>query len=537
MDLCFSAAFECANKLFPVISPTFFSPASSKRWCLPSPKTSAPSKPKYGALKTVLASLAVAGAIGGVVYFGKRILTVPELSEYVKESALEGHLKEFEAIAKANHNSRSPLNGYNDSASYIVKQLKEKTNYQVTVQTFNFPQFESITPPKLNVAGLDLSLTPGKDFDAFANSGSGAVKNAVITAIRSGCSPKDFDGFQPGSVALVSSGSDCLYRTKISNAVKAQAGAVLYYTTLPYGGPPLGRANPDTAKTPVLAISHATALAILQQIASSVGGVPVRVDLESNVHFKNVTTVNVIADTPGGDPDKIIVAGSHLDSVPQGPGINDDGSGSAATLEVALQLYKTGLSRKLKNKVRFAWWSAEELGLLGSNYYVDDLAANHPEELKKIVLNLNNDMIGSPNGGRFIYNGRAAENEALRQPSGVIQGLFESFFDRFDMYYEPTPFDGRSDYGGFLRHGIPAGGLFTGAEQLKTEEQAKKWGGTPGIPYDPCYHQACDTLDTVKRGDGLKFLSELAAAMGFIVQKLSLEKDINALLYSNATTA
>ncbi|KAJ3204513.1 hypothetical protein HDU67_009458 [Dinochytrium kinnereticum] len=487
-------------------------------------------KSNYSTAKTILSALAVAGVLGAVIYYGKKLVTTPQLSELITESSLEGHLKAFEAIAKANSGSRSILLGYNDSASYVVKQLKEKTNYLVTIQPFVYAHFENTAPPKLSVAGVDRTLVPGKDFDSFPNSGSGSLKNARIQAINSGCSLEDFSNFQAGSVALIGSGTGCLYRNKIANAIKSKAGAVLFYTTAPYGGPPPGRCNPGAENTPVIGISHSVALEILGVVASSVGGVPVRVDLESSVHFRNVTTVNVIADTPAGDDSKIIVAGSHLDSVPVGPGINDDGSGSAATLEVALQLYKTGLSRKVKNKVRFAWWSAEELGLLGSIHYVDDLAKNNPKELKKIILNLNNDMIGSPNGARFIYNGREAVDPALRGPSGVIQSVFEEFFDLDKKPHEPTPFDGRSDYGEFLKYGIPAGGLFTGAEVIKTEEQYKKYGGTPGIPYDPCYHQSCDTLQNMK-GLGMQLLGDMASAMGHIVQKFAFEQDIVSFLY------
>ncbi|KAJ3107607.1 hypothetical protein HDU97_003601 [Phlyctochytrium planicorne] len=488
-------------------------------------------KSKYSTLKTVVSAVAVAGVVGAVIYFGKKLITTPILAETITDAGLETHLKAFEKIAADNHGSRSILNGYNDSAAYIIKQLKEKTNYEVKVQEFQYPHFENVSPPKLSIAGLDRRLEVGKDYDTFPNSGSGSLKNGKIQAIQTGCSLEDFATFQPGSVALISS-SGCLYRTKISNAVKAQAAAVLFYTTAPYGGPPLGRVNPDAGKTPVIGLAHPLALDLLQLVASSVGGVPVRVDLETATHFRSVTTINVIADTPAGDPSKVIVAGSHLDSVPAGAGINDDGSGSSATLEVALKLYSTGLSKKLKNRVRFAWWSAEELGLLGSTHYVDDLAKNHPEELRKIVLNLNNDMIGSPNGVRFIYNGREAENATLRQPSGVIQSIFEDFFDLAKKPHDPTPFDGRSDYGGFLKYGIPAGGLFTGAEGIKTVEQAKRFGGTPGIPYDPCYHQSCDTLDNLKKGQGLDLLTDLAMAMGHIIQKLAFEKDIHSLLYA-----
>ncbi|KAJ3316939.1 hypothetical protein HDU76_001461, partial [Blyttiomyces sp. JEL0837] len=163
--------------------------------------------------------------------------------------------------------------------------------------------------------------------------------------------------------------------------------------------------------------------------------------------------------------------------------------------------------------------------------YVEDLVKNNPAELKNIALNLNNDMIASPNGARYIYNGREAEDPNLRGPSGNIQKVFENYFDSVGLAHSPTPFNGRSDYGPFLKYGIPAGGLFTGAEEIKTEEEAKIYGGTPGIPLDPCYHRPCDTLENIQ-GLGISLFSDLASAMGHIVQKFAFEEDINAFLYN-----
>ncbi|KAJ3204514.1 hypothetical protein HDU67_009459 [Dinochytrium kinnereticum] len=510
--------------------------ASGETTALLNESTTGRSKSSYTTIKTVLSALAVAGVLGALAYFGKRLVTTPKLSELITQSALEQHLKAFEAIAKANGGSRSIALGYNDSAAYIVKQLKENTDYAISIQPFIYTTYENVHPPKLAVAGWERLLIPGKDFDTFASSGSNTIKNARIQSIPSGCSPEDFTNFLPGSVAMfsITFNSKCRLSMRIQNAINAQASAVLFYTTFFFGGgAPTGQPGNGIGTTPVIWVSHMVALEILARVAASVGGEPVLVDIDAAVRLRDITTVNVLADTPAGDDTKVIVAGSHLDSVTAGPGINDDGSGSAATLEVAVQLYRTGLSRKLKNKVRFAWWSGEELGLLGSNYYVDDLAKNNPDELKKIVLNLDNDMIGSPNGGRFIYNGREAEDPQLRGPSGAIQSIYEEFFDLDKKPHETTPFDGRSDYGGFLEHGIPAGGLFAGAEVIKTEEQYNKFGGTPGIPFDPCYHQACDTLENMQ-GLGMRLFLEMASAIAHSVQKLAFEQDIISFLHSSA---
>ena len=177
-----------------------------------------------------------------------------------------------------------------------------------------------------------------------------------------------------------------------------------------------------------------------------------------------------------------------------GPGINDNGSGSSALLETALQMAKT----KTENPMRFAWWGAEESGLVGSTFYVNDLVANDPEGLEDIELYLNYDMVGSPNYGLFIYDGDG-DAFGLVGPDGSddIEAVFERYYAERGIPSEPTAFSGRSDYQAFINNGIPAGGLFTGAEGIKTAAQQAKCGGTAGIAYDPCYHQACDDIDNL----------------------------------------
>ncbi len=201
------------------------------------------------------------------------------------------------------------------------------------------------------------------------------------------------------------------------------------------------------------------------------------------------TTYNVLAESKGGDPNNVVMVGAHLDSVNAGPGINDNGSGSAAILETAKQMAKV----KPRNKVRFALWGAEESNLVGSTYYVNNLSA---EEQAKITLYLNFDMVGSPNHVFFVYDGDDSDAVGAGPgPAGStqIEDVFERYYTDRGIPYKGTDFSGRSDYGPFIAVGIPSGGLFTGAEGIKTAEEAAIWGGTAGIAYDPCYHQACDT--------------------------------------------
>ncbi|MBT2390869.1 M28 family peptidase [Streptomyces sp. ISL-1] len=194
------------------------------------------------------------------------------------------------------------------------------------------------------------------------------------------------------------------------------------------------------------------------------------------------TGYNLIADWPGGDANSVVMAGAHLDSVSSGAGINDNGSGSAGTLETALAVSRAQL--KPVKHLRFGWWGAEELGLVGSKYYVNNLPA---AERSKIAGYLNFDMIGSPNPGYFVYD-----------DDPTIEKTFKDYFAGLGVATEiETEGDGRSDHASFKNVGIPVGGLFTGASRTKSSAQAQKWGGTAGQAFDRCYHSSCDSSTNI----------------------------------------
>jgi carboxypeptidase Q len=244
--------------------------------------------------------------------------------------------------------------------------------------------------------------------------------------------------------------------------------------------------NPLGPYVPVLFVSQSDGLALLANITT-----PLIADILVNAVQENRTTYNVVAQTKGGDPNSVVALGAHSDSVNAGPGINDDGSGSIGILSVAKALTKFSLT----NAVRFHWWTAEEYGLLGSEFYVASL---NKTETDKIALYLNFDMIASPNYIYAIYDGDgSAFNLSGPAGSAQIEGLFEDYFTSQGLPSVPTEFNGRSDYGPFLDVGIPSGGLFTGAEANKTVAQAALFGGTAGVALDECYHAACDDIDNL----------------------------------------
>lgn len=211
------------------------------------------------------------------------------------------------------------------------------------------------------------------------------------------------------------------------------------------------------------------------------------------------TNYNVIAESKEGDHDNVVMFGGHTDSVYAGPGINDDGSGTIGSLVVAKYL----ANYKIKNAVRLGFWGAEEFGKLGSNYYLKSIngtISGSQEEAHKIRAYLNFDMIASPNYVLGIYDGDgSAFNFSGPAGSDTIEKDFEDFYKSKGLPFVPSIFSGRSDYAAFLENGIPSGGLFTGAEEPKTEEEAQLFGGTAGVSLDPNYHQVGDTVDNLSQ--------------------------------------
>ena len=414
--------------------------------------------------------------------------THAKLLECVTLDGVREHQAALQTIADANGGVRAAgTPGYDASVAYVKGKL-EAAGYNVTLNPFDFV---FVALPTLR------QLTPSNaayETGAFTGTGYGTV-TAAVTAVdinlvpprasTSGCEAADFAGFPAGNIALLQRGT-CVFAVKALNAQAAGASAVIIFNQ---GNTParedliVGTLAPSTVSIPVVGGSFANGVALSQ--AGSTANIVVQ-------QPQTITQYNILAETRGGDPNNVVMVGAHLDSVLRGPGINDNGSGSAAILEVAEQMAKV----KPRNKVRFAWWGAEESGLVGSRAYVNGLPA---AERAKIALYLNFDMIGSPNHVFFVYDGDNSDGVgAGAGPSGStqIEDVFERFYTDRGIPFKGTDFSGRSDYGPFIAQGvdIPSGGLFTGAEGIKTAEEVTLWGGTAGQQYDPCYHLACDTF-------------------------------------------
>ena len=439
-----------------------------------------------------------------------------ELREAVTTEGIFEHLQKFQEFANANGDTReASSDGYEDSYKYVADKMSA-AGYDVEIQPFDYPYFEEMEQATVE------QTAPGSetyeylvDFYTMSYSGSAEV-TALVEAVdlmlppaaadntsTSGCEAEDFDGFTPGNIALIQRGS-CNFSVKAANAETAGAGAVIIFNEGQEGRQELfgGTLGSPDFDIPVLSASYEFGLLLNDLIDDEL-----KLYIYTNAVSETRSTANVLAETPGGRDDRVVVVGAHLDSVPEGPGIQDNGSGSAAILEIAEAMSELGIEPR--NKVRFAWWGAEESGLLGEYHYVGGLSS---KELKNIAVNLNFDMIASPNYVPFVYDGDGSATGASG-PNGSknIESIFLEYFDEYtDVPVKPTAFDGRSDYGPFIEVGIPAGGLFTGAEEIKTEEEAAVYGGTAGEQYDPCYHLACDTIDNVNE-EALDLMSDAAA--------------------------
>ncbi len=426
-----------------------------------------------------------------------------KLRKAVTVQGMLQHEQAFQNIANANDGTRaSGTDGYQDSVDYVVDQL-EAAGYNPEVQPFDFAFFQELAPPTFEqTSPNEVTYVEDEDFATMDYSGSGDVTalveesagnqfppGAEPSSSAAGCADSDFDGFTDGNVALIQRGT-CTFGEKALNAQEAGASAVIIFNEGQEGrtealAGTLG--NPDFT-IPVIGSSFAVGEELHNLLQSG----DVEVHIVTSTISETRETYNVLADTKGGNGHRVIVQGSHLDSVVDGPGINDNGSGSAYNLESAIQVAK---QIQPKNKIRFAFWGAEEANLIGSTYYVENLSGN---ELGDIELNLNHDMLASPNFVRFVYDGDGSDTDtAGPNGSAQIEQTFLNYFDSQGLETEPTAFDGRSDYGPFIDVGIPAGGLFSGAEGVKTEEEADIYGGVVGEAYDRCYHQACDTFSNL----------------------------------------
>lgn len=513
---------------------------------------------------------AAASANGGAV--SPRDPGAKRFVEGVSVPSITEHQTALQRIATLNDDTREVFSpGYQESLDYVVSTLRE-AGYRPQVTQFNYPTWGESQAPVLNQVKptpkvyrpgtAEQSDLPDSDFITMANSPTTVLTNAPVFPVggivdpptggsASGCTAADYNGVS-GKIALVQRGT-CAFIEKWQLAQAAGATGVIIYNegNTPARQNPIFVDNqPDPPATIAAVITSYTLGNDLLQ-AYKRGENPT-VDFKVYGTFTDRFLPQVIAETKGGDPNHVVLAGAHLDSVPEGPGINDDGSGTSTLLSMARELSEGRYN--LRNKIRFMWFGAEENGLVGSSYYARNLSQ---KEVDKIDVMLDYDMLSSANYIRGVYDGDGDDtedgSEASESPdSGKVEAVFEDWFRSQGQPVVKGPFDGRSDYVGFTLRGIPSGGIYAGAEGVKTPEEEQIFGGAAGSWYDPCYHQICDNLSTVftgvmplsaeglapggtdaeKRaarrkmsGGALKSLKELAAAASYAVYYFAASRD------------
>jgi hypothetical protein len=364
------------------------------------------------------------------------------LRDAVTLAGVRAHQAEFQEFADLSDGTREASTlGYKLSADYVAGLL-EAAGYEVTRQPFEYNFYQELAPPTVTGTspGFPFTYTNGVNISTMDYSGSGTVTGVVQgvndnivplpvgqpdSTSNAGCEDADFAGFT-GDIALIQRGT-CFFFEKIANAVEAGAEAVIIFNegnSEERSGIDFGQAS-FPQDVPVIEMSAEAGAALVEYIeAEAAAGRQVTLTVTTSTVSEVRQSENVIAQTTTGRTDRVVVSGAHLDSVLEGPGINDNGSGSAAQLEVALQMAELGIEPV--NQVRFIWFGAEEAGLVGSAYYVSQLTKR---ELKDIAVMLNFDMIGSPNAGWFVYDGDASDTPSTGSTgSGVVEDVFVDFF-------------------------------------------------------------------------------------------------------------
>lgn len=415
------------------------------------------------------------------------------------------HLEALQRLADEHGGTRAAgTPGYQASVDYVVDVLGD-AGYEVERRSVDVPTFEQSARTVLErVEPSPQAWEDDVDLRAMLFSAAGEVE-ARVTAAEGGCDAADLFGFPKGDVALLQPGP-CLRRDQVVSAQEAGASAVVVVYPDTEAGRPLRPTllYPDGIEVPVLAVTPEVGDA-LQPSGGERPVVHLRVEASSSWEEQE----SVLAETTTGDPGSVVMLGAHLDSVMDGPGINDNGSGVAMLLEIARWM----ASRRAEATVRFAFWAGEEEGLFGSRDYAQDLS---DDEVDALAAYLNLDMVASPNFIRFVMADAPAD-PAAAEGNEAITALFTRYFEGHGLQVEPIETHGGADHGSFAAEGVPVGGLFAGSAGDKTARQVDAYGGEEGEPVDACYHQACDTSANVSE----IALEQFVGAYVYVLTKLA----------------
>jgi Zn-dependent M28 family amino/carboxypeptidase len=431
-----------------------------------------------------------------------------DLGGEIPAESIRRHIEALERAATENGGIRtSGTPGYDASVDYVAGELAA-IGWQVTTPELGFATFEELPGATLTVSDGGPTFTAGDDMHAMIYSAGGDVTGEVATVGfddsaggrgDQGCAAGDWDEFPDGAIAVTPPGP-CLRRDTVEHAQEAGAVALVV---------PNDAWEPGEARRPTLLFPDGIEIPVISAIgevgealeAAAEDGTEVHLEVETRIGEASVR--NVIAQHGEGEP--VVMLGAHLDSVLDGPGLNDNASGTAAVLEVAHLLTDAGHP----GTIRVGLWAGEEFGLHGSRAYV----MSQPGIASELDAYLNLDMLGSVNAVPIVYR-----NAGSPAGSDAISDFLLAWLRADGIPAEPEDLGSGSDHYFFAEAGVPIGGIFSGASEEKSQSQATANGGESGEPMDPCYHLACDTAENVNVDQTATYAQAAAAAAMLILQ-------------------
>ena len=466
------------------------------------------------------------------------------LVDTINATQLMFHLQQLQVIADRNNKTRAlGSSGFKATMEYIEAQLRSKTNFRLFRQGFSvLQQNNTLSTLSSTINHTQQNYTDGIDFRKirFSPAADFLLPIRLTGVPNAGCTDEDWRRATPfpatDSVVLVVRSQRCSV-TEMSKAGQRYniRGLLVYDKNKDFNNlPSLSIAQNVTYPAFVLTRKlGAYLVSATQGPRSTPARVQIFIPSEDIAEGAVSESKNLCVDTPTGSKTQTIVISSHADSVPDGAGINDNGtlfsssrskfamnsllsligSGAMAVLVLALnlaRLFKTSSYEKYRYRVRFCWWGGEENGMLGSEYHLTEanLTSIEGNRLKDYLLMLNFDMLASPNYYFGIYESDSLSSSispTVKHGSRRISQIFRAWFDKENLPWDNSSLSVLSDHLPFLMAGIACGGTFSGSDGLKTAELhdryermlGRGYGGIGGAPFDPCYHSACDTIDNI----------------------------------------
>ncbi|CAF3316190.1 unnamed protein product [Rotaria socialis] len=470
------------------------------------------------------------------------------LADQITVEDLLKHLEQLQVIADQSGGTRAiTTRGFNGTLDYITRQLEQNTKFILHHQYFTVPNYVVRGTPQLQsqVNGAVNSHVYLTDFaymvfSARANFTS-FVRLVVIPNL--GCQDADWSSVSAADAVVLVKRGDCTYVEKVTFAENYRVRGLLVYndgTAADRFQALQGVRAKMNSSVPAFFLSYSMGM----QLVNAANDAGENAGIMMNADVSDAEGIgNICADTPSGDITKTIVVGAHSDGVPAGSGINDNGSGTIGLLVLALnlaRLFQTSSNNypTYPYRVRFCWWGAEEIGLLGSIYHVEQAILNSDKEGERFqdyLLNLNYDMLAGPNYRFGIHDSEMAPTStplvALNGTSRIT-ALFRQWFTEQKLPWSNSSLGGGSDYVPFLANGLAVGGVNTGAGGIKTAAERDQYaailgtgnGGIANAAFDTCYHQQCDRITNINPFAYEKVVKAAAYAIEYMGRLNDLEK-------------